>query len=83
LLKQKDKVKCTFLSNWCIAEYQNKAVTAILLKECYETFKEKAYSTVIEHRISKQLGYSNLWKLFDPVVHKRRCTFIKFIKNSS
>jgi hypothetical protein len=30
-------------------------------KECYETFKEKAYSTVIEHRISKQRGYYKIY----------------------
>ncbi|MBP6180478.1 GTP cyclohydrolase [Flavobacterium sp.] len=61
-----------------LPEYQNKAVTAILFKECYETFKEKGVINCFRTpELADNVAIHNLWKHFDPVVHKRRCTFKK------
>ena len=61
-----------------LPEYQNKAVTAILFKECYETFKEKGILSCFRTpELANNVAIQNLWKHFYPVVHKRRCTFIK------
>ena len=59
-----------------LPEYQNKAVTAILFKECYETFKEKKVLNCFRTpELANNVAIQNLWKHFDPQVHKKRCTF--------
>ena len=79
LLKAKRQSKnVLFYLIGVLPEYQNKAVTAILFKECYETFKEKGILNCYRTpELANNLAIQNLWKHFDPVVHKRRCTFIK------
>ncbi|WP_035670896.1 hypothetical protein [Flavobacterium sp. 83] len=58
--------------------YQNKAVTAIIFNEYYHTFKEKGVVNCFRTpELADNLAIHNLWKHFNPVVHKRRCTFIK------
>jgi GNAT superfamily N-acetyltransferase len=57
-------------------DYQNKAVTAIIFKEYYETFKEKGIVNCYRTpELADNAASINLWKHFDPVVHKRRCTY--------
>ena len=64
-----------------LPEYQNKAVTAIIFKEYYETFKEKGIINCFRTpELADNLAIHNLWKHFNPVVHKRRCTFRKDLK---
>lgn len=59
-------------------EYQNKAVTAIIFNEYYHTFKEKGIVNCFRTpELADNLAIHNLWKHFDPVVHKRRCTYLK------
>lgn len=59
-----------------LPEYQNKAVTAIIFKECYETFKEKGILNCFRTpELADNVAIQNLWKHFDPQVHKKRCTF--------
>lgn len=59
-------------------EYQNKGVTAIIMKEYYETFSRKGITTCIRTpELDENHSIHNLWKNFDPVIHKRRCTYIK------
>lgn len=79
LLKAKKQSKnVLFYLIGVLPEYQNKAVTAILFKECYETFKEKGIINCFRTpELANNLAVQNLWKHFDPVVHKRRCTFKK------
>ena len=79
LLKAKRQSKnVLFYLIGVLPEYQNKAVTAILFKECYETFKEKGILNCYRTpELANNLAVQNLWKHFDPVVHKRRCTYIK------
>ncbi|MES2544751.1 MAG: GTP cyclohydrolase [Bacteroidota bacterium] len=59
-------------------DYQNKAVTAIIFKECYETFKEKGVINCFRTpELADNTAIHNLWKHFFPVIHKRRCTYVK------
>lgn len=59
-------------------DYQNKAVTAIIFNEYYLTFKEKGVINCFRTpELADNLAIHNLWKHFNPVVHKRRCTFLK------
>ncbi|MFV8352114.1 GTP cyclohydrolase [Flavobacterium sp. XS2P14] len=79
LLKAKRQSKnVLFYLIGVLPEYQNKAATAVLFKECYETFKDKGILNCYRTpELANNLAIQNLWKHFDPVVHKRRCTFIK------
>lgn len=58
--------------------YQNKGVTAILFNEYHNTFEEKdidmCYRTP---ELANNTAIQQLWKHFDPVIHKRRCTYKK------
>ena len=59
-------------------DYQNKAVTAIIFNEYYHTFKEKGVINCFRTpELADNIAIHNLWKHFNPVVHKRRCTFLK------
>lgn len=59
-------------------EYQNKGVTAIIFDEYYKTFKENKIETCIRTpELEENHAIHNMWKNFDPVIHKRRSTYIK------
>ncbi len=63
-----------------LPEYQKKGVTAIIFNEFFKTYKKygvkKAISTPeLEENKDIQL----IWKNFNPVYHKKRCTFKKNI----
>ncbi|MEE9364988.1 MAG: GNAT family N-acetyltransferase [Cellulophaga sp.] len=59
-------------------DYQNKGVTAILFNQCYETFKAKGIETCIRTpELEENIAIRQLWKHFDPVIHKRRRTYRK------
>ena len=59
-------------------DYQNKAVTAIIFNEYYETFTEKGIINCFRTpELADNAASINLWKHFQPVIHKRRCTFRK------
>ena len=59
-------------------EYQNKGVTAIIFEEYYKTFKKRGVQTCIRTpELEENHSIHNLWKNFDPVIHKRRRTFRK------
>ncbi|MBP4143115.1 GTP cyclohydrolase [Flavobacterium sp. I-SCBP12n] len=61
-----------------LPEYQNKAVTAVIFKEYYETFKEKGIINCFRTpELADNAASINLWKHFNTVVHKRRCTYKK------
>lgn len=61
-------------------EYQNKGVTAIIFEEYYNTFKKLGIKTCIRTpELEENHSIHNLWKNFDPLVHKHRCTFAKNI----
>lgn len=61
-------------------EYQNKGVTAIIFKQYHDTFTEKGIIDCIRTpELSTNIAIQNIWKHFDPVINKRRKTFIKTI----
>jgi len=58
--------------------YQNKGVTAIIFNECYETFIAKGIKDCIRTpELADNLAIRQLWKNFNPQVHKRRRTYRK------
>jgi len=59
-------------------DYQNKAVTAIIFNEYYHTFREKGVVNCFRTpELADNVAIHNLWKHFNPIVHKRRCTYRK------
>lgn len=57
-------------------EYQNKGVTAIIFNEYYKTFTERGIETCIRTpELAENHAIHNLWKHFDPIIHKHRCTY--------
>lgn len=59
-------------------EYQNKGVTALIMSEYYEVFKKNGIQTCIRTpELDENAPIHNMWKNFQPVIHKRRKTFSK------
>ncbi len=61
-------------------DYQNKGVTAIIFNEYYKTFTankiDMCYRTP---ELEDNVAIRQMWKHFEPVIHKRRATFKKNI----
>lgn len=61
-----------------LPEYQNKGVTAIIFEEYYNAFTANGIVQCIRTpELEENHAIHNLWKNFDPKIHKRRATFIK------
>ncbi len=59
-------------------EYQNKGVIAIIFEEYYNTFKQNKIENCIRTpELEDNHAIHNMWKHFDPVIHKRRRTYKK------
>lgn len=59
-------------------EYQNKGVTAIVFDEYFKTFKQNNIETCIRTpELEENHAIHNMWKNFDPIIHKRRRTYRK------
>ena len=59
-------------------EYQNKGVTALIFERYYNVFKENKIEMCIRTpELEENHAIHNLWKNFDPLVHKRRATYRK------
>ena len=59
-------------------EYQSKGVTAIIFNEYYKTFTEKGIKMCYRTpELADNVNIANLWKHFDPVIHKKRSTYRK------
>jgi GNAT superfamily N-acetyltransferase len=59
-------------------EYQNKGVTAIIFEEYYNTFTENKIEMCIRTpELEDNHAIHNIWKHFDPIIHKRRRTYRK------
>ncbi|SDW38877.1 GTP cyclohydrolase [Flavobacterium degerlachei] len=57
-------------------DFQNKAVTAIIFNEYYNTFTEKGVINCFRTpELADNIAVHNLWKHFKPEVHCRRKTF--------
>jgi GNAT superfamily N-acetyltransferase len=81
LLHAKKRSKTvTFYLIGVLPEYQNKGVTAIIFHEFYKTFTKKGIEMCIRGpELDDNTAIHQLWKHFNPVTHKRRCTFKKDI----
>ena len=59
-------------------EYQNKGVTAIIFDDYYKVFqKHKIRNCIRTPELETNHAMNNLWKNFDPRIHKRRKTYRK------
>jgi hypothetical protein len=81
LLKAKKHSKSvTFYLIGVLPEYQNKGVTAILFQEFHKTFSEKGIELCVRGpELDDNIAIQQLWKNFNPVTNKKRCTFQKGI----
>lgn len=58
--------------------YQNKGVTAIIFNEYSKTFRKKKIEMCYRTpELADNTAIQQIWKHFDPVVYKRRCTYKK------
>jgi len=63
-------------------DYQNKGVTAVLFDSLLKTLKDKDIKECIRTpELKDNTAISNLWKNFNPVTYKTRCTFVKDLIN--
>ncbi len=61
--------------------YQNKGVHAIVFDEFYKSFSKKSVVECIRSpELEENTAIHQIWKNFNPVTHKKRCTFRKEIK---
>lgn len=59
-------------------KWQNKGVTAVIFKLYHDTFKEKGIQNCYRTpELEDNIAIHQIWKNFDPVVYKKRCTFKK------
>jgi GNAT superfamily N-acetyltransferase len=59
-------------------KWQNKGITAVVFKLYHETFKAKGIQNCYRTpELEDNEAIHKIWKNFDPVVYKRRCTFRK------
>lgn len=82
LLKaKKHSKKVTFYLIGVHPEYQNKGIHAVIFNEFYESFDKKGILECIRTpELSDNLAIQKIWKNFNPITHKKRCTFRKDIK---
>jgi GNAT superfamily N-acetyltransferase len=78
ILKAKNSKKLNFYLIGIHPEFQKKGVHSILFSEFYQTFKEKG---ILECRrtpeLANNLAIQKLWRNFNPVLIKKRCTYRK------
>jgi|SRR5690606_24042624 len=81
LLKAKKSKDVLFYLIGVHPDYQNKGVTAIIFNEYYHTFKKnKIINCIRTPELAENMAIQNMWKHFDPVVYKKRNTYIKDLK---
>lgn len=75
---KKHSKSVTFYLIGVLPEYQNKGVTAIIFNEFYNEFEKKGVEQCIRGpELADNTAIHQLWKHFNPTVHKRRCTMSK------
>jgi len=81
---RKHSKKVTFYLIGVHPNYQNKGVHAIVFHEFYETFSKKGVIECIRGpELEENTAIHQIWKNFNPVTHKKRCTFRKEIKKAT
>ncbi|WOD43409.1 GTP cyclohydrolase [Hwangdonia lutea] len=77
---KKHSKKVTFYLIGVHPEYQNKGIHAIIFNEFYNTFSEKGIVECLRTpELVENTAIQKIWKNFNPVTHKKRCTFRKDI----
>ncbi len=80
LQAKKNSKECVFYLIGILPEYQSKGVTAIIFDEYHKTLSVKGMQKCIRTpELEDNRAVGNLWKNFNPIINKRRCTFIKHI----
>ncbi len=80
LQAKKHSKKVTFYLIGVHPDYQNKGVTAIIFDQYYKTFSAKGIVECIRTpELVENTAIHQLWRNFDPVIHKKRCTYRKEI----
>jgi hypothetical protein len=81
LLKAKKTSKSSvFFLIGILPEYQKKGVTAIIFDEFFKTYKKKGVEKMITTpELDENKDIHLIWKNFNPVVYKKRCTMRKDI----
>ncbi len=75
---KKHSKSVTFYLIGILPKYQNKGVSAIIFEEFHKTFTEKGIQYCVRGpELDDNHAIHKLWKNFKPVIHKKRCTFIK------
>jgi hypothetical protein len=73
--------KVTFYLIGIDPEYQNKGVTAIIFSQYWKTFNSKGIIDCIRTpELADNTAIHQIWKHFDPVIYKKRCTYRKELK---
>lgn len=80
LQAKKNSKETLFYLIGVLPEYQSKGVTAIIFDEYHKTLSTKGIVKCIRTpELEENLAVANLWKNFNPVINKRRCTYIKHL----
>jgi len=78
--RKKNKIVVSYLIG-VHPDYQNKGVTAIVFDEFYKSIiANRVEKTVITPMLKNNEEIRNIWKNFNPVVDKERCTYTLKIK---
>lgn len=81
LQAKKHSKEAVFYLIGVLPEYQSRGLTAIIFEEYYKVFTEKGIETCVRTaELEENHAIHNLWKNFNPHIHKRRCTYLKEIK---
>ncbi len=77
---KKHSKKVTFYLIGVHPEYQNKGVHAIIFNEFHNSFSKKGIVECLRTpELIENTAINKIWKNFNPVTHKKRCTFRKDI----
>jgi GNAT superfamily N-acetyltransferase len=80
LQAKKHSKKVTFYLIGVRPDYQNKGITAIIFNQYYNTFAKKGIVDCIRTpELIENTAIHQLWRNFNPVVYKKRCTYRKDI----
>lgn len=78
---RKHSKKVTFYLIGVHPEYQNKGVHAIIFNEFHSSFEKKGIVECLRTpELVENTAINKIWKNFNPVNHKKRCTFRKDIE---
>ncbi|MBT8270601.1 MAG: GNAT family N-acetyltransferase [Bacteroidia bacterium] len=81
LYAKKHSKKAVFYLIGVLPEYQNKGVTAIIFNEYYKEFENNGAKEFLRGpELEDNIAIQQIWKHFNPVVFRRRCTFKKSIE---